>query len=274
MGPCDGPVEPPVFLDMGLVAVGGDRDMLQRHRHLGCGDIAQLVKHAEEFPVAGGKADPHARQVRTLRQRLERNHIGKIRSGAFQHAAGRFFGINLRIALIAQNHEAETIGERLQAGEIASRGHGSLRIRRRGDEDRHRSRQSGVIQRIEVGEKSVGERGRQIDLLATRRAGAGAIGRIKRIRHQDRRPACTLADIARRRDRREKQALAAAVQHQKLGLGIWRPRQVEPGGKPVRRRPPERFNALGNGITAEFGGVFGQHRADKARHRVLRLAQR
>ena len=42
-------VEPAVLLDMGLVAVGGDRDMLQRHRHLRGGDIAQLVKGAKEF---------------------------------------------------------------------------------------------------------------------------------------------------------------------------------------------------------------------------------
>src|ERR1700687_5298311 len=62
------PVERPVLLDMRLVAVGRDRDMLQRHRHLGRGDIAQLVKHPEKFPVAGGKADAHARQIRTPRQ--------------------------------------------------------------------------------------------------------------------------------------------------------------------------------------------------------------
>ncbi len=34
--------------------------MLQRHRHLGRGDVAQLVEHRQEFPVAGGEADPHA----------------------------------------------------------------------------------------------------------------------------------------------------------------------------------------------------------------------
>src|SRR5258706_13992401 len=84
-------VEPPVLLDMRLVAVGRDRDMLQRHRHLGCGDIAQLVKYAEKFLVAGGKAYPHAREIRALRQRLKRNDIGKIRAGAFQNAARASF---------------------------------------------------------------------------------------------------------------------------------------------------------------------------------------
>jgi len=68
--------------------------MLQRHRHLGCSDIAQLVKHTEKLLVAGRKADPHARQVRALRQRLERNDVGKIRPGTFQHAAGSCLGVD------------------------------------------------------------------------------------------------------------------------------------------------------------------------------------
>src|SRR6266852_984149 len=49
-------IEPPVLLDMRLVAIGRDGDMLQRHRYLGRGDIAQLVKCAEKFPVAGSEA--------------------------------------------------------------------------------------------------------------------------------------------------------------------------------------------------------------------------
>src|SRR5205085_10308988 len=40
-------VKPAVFLDMRLIAVSCDRDLLQRHRHLRCGDVAQLVKGAE-----------------------------------------------------------------------------------------------------------------------------------------------------------------------------------------------------------------------------------
>jgi hypothetical protein len=59
-------IELSILLDMRLVAVGGDRDMLQRHRHLWRGDIAQLVEGGEEFLVAGGEADAHARQVRAL----------------------------------------------------------------------------------------------------------------------------------------------------------------------------------------------------------------
>src|SRR5581483_6824769 len=80
-------IELAVLFDMNFVAVGGGRDMLQRHRNLRSGDIAQLMEGGEEFPVAGGKADAHARQVRALRQRLERDHAGEVGSGTFQHAA-------------------------------------------------------------------------------------------------------------------------------------------------------------------------------------------
>ena len=51
---------------MGLIAIGCDRDLLQRHRHLRGGDIAQLVKQAEKLPVAGSKTDAHAGQVRAF----------------------------------------------------------------------------------------------------------------------------------------------------------------------------------------------------------------
>ena len=151
----------------------------------------------------------------------------------------------------------------LQAAEIIPRRHRALRIGRRGDVDRHRSRQRGFIERVEIGQESVGERGRQIDRLAARGTRAGAIGRIERIGHQDRRPALALADIARGGERREKQPFAAAVEHQKFGLGIDRARQLEPAGEPVCRRPPERLDALGDRIAAEFGDVFGQHRTDE-----------
>ena len=198
--------------------------------------------------------------------------VGEIRPGAFQHAAGRFLGVDFRIAFVAQDHEAEAVGELLQPAEILSRCHRALRIGRRGDVDRNGSRQRGVVERVEIRQKSVGERGRQIDRFAARRAGAGGIGRIERIRYQDRRSALALADIARRGERGKKQPLAAAVQHQQLGFGIDRPRQVEPGGKPVGGGPAERLDALGDGITAEIGDVLCQHRTDKGRHRMLRLA--
>ncbi len=103
---------------MGLVAVGGDRHMLQWHRHLRRGDIAQLMKRGEEFLVAGGKADAHARQVGTFRQRLERDHVCEVRPGAFQRTARRLPGVDFRIALVAEDHETEAVGELFQAKKI------------------------------------------------------------------------------------------------------------------------------------------------------------
>ena len=48
-------------------------------------------------------------------------------------------------------------------------------------------RASVVVERVEIRQESVGKRGRQIDRLATRGAGARAICRIKWIGHQYRR---------------------------------------------------------------------------------------
>jgi hypothetical protein len=43
---------------MRLVGVGGDGDVLRRHRDLrGC-DVAQLEEGGEEIAVAGGETDP------------------------------------------------------------------------------------------------------------------------------------------------------------------------------------------------------------------------
>src|SRR5579883_1118902 len=104
-------IEPAVLLDMRLVAIGRDRDMLQRHRHLRRRDVAQLEEQAEEPSVAGGKADAHARQIRALRQRLEGDHAGEIIARMFQRTAGRFAGVDFRIAFVAQDDEAVAVGE-------------------------------------------------------------------------------------------------------------------------------------------------------------------
>jgi hypothetical protein len=189
---------------MRLVAIGGDRDVLQRHRHLwGC-DIAQLVKGSEKLAVAGGETDAHAGQVRTLRQRLERDDVGEVGPGAFQRAARGLPGVDFRIALVAQDHEAVAVGELLQPGEVVARGDRALWIGRRGNEDRNGPGERCVVERVEVGQKSVGEGGRQVDGLATGRPGSGAIGRIERVGHQDRRFASARAGIAGSRDGREK----------------------------------------------------------------------
>jgi hypothetical protein len=162
----------------------------------------------------------------------------------------------------------------LQTGKVVARGDRALRIGRGGDEHRHGPGQRRFVERVEIRQKSVGEGGRQVDRLATGCAGSGAIGRIERVGHQDRRLAPPRPDVAGGRDRREKQPFPAAVQHQDFALGIDRPWQVEPGRQPVRGRPPERLDALGEGIAPEIGDVFCKDGPDKVRDRVLRFAQR
>ena len=73
------PIEAAVFLDMRLVAVGGDGDVLRRHRHLRRGDVAQFEIGREEAAVAGGEADAQTGQARALRQRVENDDVGEIR---------------------------------------------------------------------------------------------------------------------------------------------------------------------------------------------------
>jgi len=70
---------------------------------------------------------------------------------------------------------------------------------------------------------------------------------------------------------RKKQALAAAVQNEDFSFGINRAGQVESAGQPACGRPPKRLDAPRHGVTAELGGILGQHRSDKTWHGMLRL---
>ena len=163
------------------------------------------------------------------------------------------------------------VGEFLQPREVVARSDRALRIGGRGDEHRNGSGQRRIVERVQIRQESVGERGRQVDQFATGGAGARAIGWIKRVGHQDRGFSPARADITGSGDRGKKQPFAAAVQHQDFALGIDRARQVEPGGQPVCGGAPEWFDALGKGIAAEISDVFRQYRPDEVRHRVLRF---
>ena len=173
--------------------------MLQRHRHLGCCDVAQLMKQMQEFGVARDEADAQPGHVGALRQRLERHHIGEIRSRHFQHAAGRLACVDLRIAFVGQHHEAVTIGERLQSCKIVARGDRALRIGRRGQIDRDGAGERRRVERVEIGQKTGCRGGGQKDRLAAGGAGAGAIGRVERIGQQDRRLAARVRGQSGRR---------------------------------------------------------------------------
>ena len=113
---------------MRLVAVGGDRDLLRRHRHLRRGDIAQFEIGGEKAAVAGREADAQARQVRALRQRVEHHDVGEIRPGRFQHAGRRVLAVDLAVAFVGKHQEAETARQRREPVEISAIGDRALRI--------------------------------------------------------------------------------------------------------------------------------------------------
>ena len=54
-------IEPPVFFDMRLIAIGGDGDALRREWDLRCRDVAQLQEAREEFSITRGKTDAQSR---------------------------------------------------------------------------------------------------------------------------------------------------------------------------------------------------------------------
>src|SRR6266581_7665225 len=116
-------IEPLVLHDMGLVRIGGDRHPLCRQRHLRGGDIAQLKEGTEEAAVARHEAHPQTRQVRALRQRLKDDYVPKIRACLFERARGWSLGIDLRIALVAEQNEAVAAGEPNEPCEIVRVGH-------------------------------------------------------------------------------------------------------------------------------------------------------
>ena len=61
-------VKAAIIFHMRFVRIGGDTDLLVRHRHLWRGDIAQIEEGLQETGVAGGEADAQSRQIGALRQ--------------------------------------------------------------------------------------------------------------------------------------------------------------------------------------------------------------
>ena len=99
-----------------FVAIGGNRHMLQRHRHLGRGDIAQLMKHRSGIFYRRRQIPPACPADSNVSTATETSTtLAKSGSGTFENAARRFLGVDFRIAFVAQNHEAETVGEFFQA---------------------------------------------------------------------------------------------------------------------------------------------------------------
>ena len=114
----------------------------------------------------------------------------------------------------------------------------------------------------------------EVDRLAFGRDRAGRVGRIERVRHQDRRLARTRTGQALRRNRRKEQALARAAEHENLV------QRFDRAGKPIAPVEPAGHRlavAIDAGvarIAAELLKMRRQHRPDEGRDRMLRLADR
>ena len=169
---------------------------------------------------------------------LNASDVLVVGTAGFEHAAGRrLAGVDFRVAFVAEDEEAVAVGERLQLCEVSWGRDGALRIGRRSDVERNGARQQALRDDVEVRKKAVLLRRRQHHGLAAGSLGAGAVDRVERVRHQDRRRALAWRDVALRRDRGKEQAFAAAVEHEDLALRIEWAWQLEASRQPARLRP-------------------------------------
>ena len=160
--------------------------MLRRARHLRRRDVAQFEKGCEEAAVAGGEADAQAGQVRALGQRMKYDRVGEVGPGGFQHAGRRMLAVNLAIAFVGEDQEAEAAGEAGKLVEIGAIRHCPLRVRRRGEVKGDGAREQRLVERGEIGQEGGLARRRQIDRLAIGGERRRAIGGIKRIGNEHR----------------------------------------------------------------------------------------
>ncbi len=147
-----------------------------------------------------------------------------------------------------------------------------MRIRGRGNEERHGAREQGVGERGEIGQESGGRCRRQIHGFAFGGRRCRRVRRIERIGHQDCGASGARGDVAFRGDGAEEKSLAAAVENEQFGVRIDRARELEAPPEPGRGRLAERLDALCQRILAEIGDVLLQDRSDKVGDAVLRLA--
>ena len=188
--------------------------------------------------------------------------------------AGGCLRVDLAVAFVGEDQEAEAPRERGEALQIGAIGDRALRVGRRGEIEGDGAREQLLVQRVEIGQEAgLGGR-RQIDRLAIGGGRAGRIGGIERIGDQDRgRPARPRTQRLAR-DGGEEQAFARAVEHQDFGLRVDGARQPEAPAEPAGGGAAKRLGALVGRIAAEIGEMGGEHRPDERRDRMLRLADR
>src|SRR5262249_1344592 len=159
--------------------------------------------------------DPHARQVRALRQRLEEHHVGEIIARRLQDTGRLAGGVDLRVGLVPEQQEAGATADVGGGGEIREGGEEHLRVH--GGRRLERGQGGGG-----VGGGGVLGGGRRLAHLGVGGVCASRVGGVERVRPQDGGPAGAGRPDAARRDRTEAEAFARAVEHQHLGVGVER----------------------------------------------------
>ena len=190
---------------------------------------------------------------------LKVDDIGEAAVGRQRHlerAGGRGVAIDLRIALVGEQHEVEAPRERDGAGEIAPVGDRALRVRRRAEIERDGPLQKRLVDAVERREVLGGCVALEEDRFGTGGCRCGGIGLIEGIGDQHRRPLDRLFPRQRREDRRE-QAFARAVKRQHVCLGVDAAGEggiaaPEPDGDGLAQAPGCRGSA-GSGRTRSSG---------------------
>ena len=264
-----------------LVAIGGDGDLLHRHRHLRRRDIAQFEdswrgicgrrRRSRRAVPAGSSASTATGR----RRRLE------IAAGGFEHAVRRVLGVDLGIAFVGKNDEAEAARQTRRAFPDRQDRRPRPADWRRSEIDRDRARQQLVGERVEIGQEAgrlrspadrpARNRPRSRPPHRPHRTDWGSAPRACGTLYRRRAAARNSSPRCAARNRPSREPLSTSTSF----AGIDRPRGsakrlLEPVGRGLR----ELIEAFVHRIAAELVDMRGNHRAHERRHSMLRLTDR
>ena len=205
---------------------------------------------------------------------MEHGDVGEVGSRRFQHPVWRLARVDFRVAFVGEDEKAVPPRERRKPRQIGEIGDRALRVGRRGEIHRDRARAQRFVEAVEVGHERIGGGRREIDRLAVDRFRRRGVRHVERIGDQDRRLPGARADPALRRDGGEEQALARAAEHDDFVFRIERAFEAVAPAEPIDRRATKLLGAFAERVAAEPREMRRQHRPDKGRNRMLRLAHR
>ena len=109
------------------------------------------AKGRDEGRIAGDESGAQAGRPERFDSELKIATLAKLPSAAnaVSSALGRGVGIDLRVALVGEQHEVEAAGERDGGGEVAPVGDGALRVRRRAEIERNGPLQQRLVDAVE-----------------------------------------------------------------------------------------------------------------------------